>query len=150
MGLGGVPVPKPIGNRSRRNKRWSREVENNLARKIEATGMSARRVPLSGAVKNAGLDGDIQASWFLAEAKARTPEQLSTGESIRIPLKWWTKVKAEAETAGKPALLIVHPKGATSNFVVADFDTFMTLLGKAARALGEESELPVSARLGAV
>lgn len=135
---GKAPVPKPVGNRARRNKRWSREVENNIADKMTEYGMPAKRVVMSGAIKNAGLDGDIAAAWFLAEVKGRTPEELSTGESIRIPLKWWRKIVDEAALHGKPGLVVVHPKYCDYNLVVADFDQLMQLLGRAARALGEQ------------
>lgn len=143
MGIGGTPCPKPTSakSRARANKKRAYTMEVNTARRQADAGMPAQRVVMSGALKGVGLDGDIEAEWYLGECKSYTPLEANGEKYIRFPVSWLDKVMEEGKLHGKPGLVVLQPKGAHSAFVVVDRDQFMALMGRAYKAIhGEDPQ----------
>lgn len=135
------PAPKPVGNRSRRNKNWSREVENRVAKVQTDAGMPATRVPLSGALKGVGLDGDVIAAKYLAEVKGRTPDHSPSGsKKVTLNVDWIDKVHKEGAIHGLPGVVVLHLKGQTDDLVVMRNSVFAGLMGWAYSTLKEQKE----------
>lgn len=130
----GIPVPKPVSTKTkvRRGKYRAYAMEKRLESDFRAAGdKGAKRSLASGAYKGIGQDGDVQASEFIAEAKSYTPIVLRGSETIPLRLKWLygeEGVLKQAKTVGKPAILVMQPKGRNYKVVVMDYDQFLALM----------------------
>jgi hypothetical protein len=130
----GVPVPKPVSTRTkvRRGKSRAYAMERRLEQDFRDAGdKGAKRSLASGAYKGIGQDGDVQASEFLAEAKSYTPIILRGSKTLPLRLKWLygpEGVLEQAKALGKPAILVMQPKGHEYKVVVMDYDQFLALM----------------------
>lgn len=131
----GSPIPKPARNNAKTNKKRAYHQEVGFARKQTAAGMPAQRVIMSGALKGVGLDGDVMAEWYLAEAKNYTPCEDATGTYLKLYLKWLDKVMDEGRISGKPGIVVYQAKGRANAIVAVDRDQFIELMGRAYKAL---------------
>lgn len=129
---GGVAQPKPSS--AKRGKARAYKMEVGLAKDLRENGdLTAARVPMSGALKGVGLDGDVSAKHFLVEAKNYTPVEAAGGRYLKFDVTWLTKVMKEAALHGKPGLVVYQPKGAQNKLVVMDWDQFLAIIVKALR-----------------
>ena len=132
----GVPVPKPISTRTkvRRGKQRAYAMEKRLEEDFRKAGdPGAKRSLASGAYKGIGQDGDVQASEFLAEAKSYTPIPLRGSKTIPLRLQWLygpEGVMEQAKALGKPAILVMQPKGHDYKVVVMDYDQCVSLMAR--------------------
>jgi hypothetical protein len=133
---GGESVPKPVRSQGAKNKAAGKRNEYRVRDKARERGIPARRIVMSGAVKNAALDGDVDMQALLVEAKERKPRELADGKSISVKLEWWEKIRQEAALSGRPCAVWVHPKGARYDFVIMDHEQFLTLVERAINVSG--------------
>lgn len=135
----GVPCPKPVRSSSKTNKKRAYQMEVRTAKQMTAAGMPAERVVMSGALKGVGLDGDVNAEWYLAECKSYSAVEANGERYVRFDIGWLDKIMAEGKLHGKPGIVVMQPKGAHNAFVVVDRDQFVGLMGRAYKAIhGEE------------
>jgi hypothetical protein len=136
---GGVAVPKPAGSSARKNKKRAYNQEVRTAGQFTAAGVPAKRVPMSGALKGVGLDGDIDIGsiilGLLGECKNYTPVEDVTGTYLKLYIRWLDKIEAEAALHGKPGAVIYQAKGSSDPFIVMRLKPFQEILGRAFQAI---------------
>lgn len=136
---GGQAIEHPRKPLASQFKKRAYVQETTLAKAQTAAGMPAKRVPLSGALKKVGLDGDVDVAWYLAECKNYTPKVVRGEKHIDFPISWLDKVMEEGKISGRPGLVVLQPKGAHNSLVVIDMHQFIGLMGRAYKAIhGEE------------
>lgn len=132
---GGVATPHPQKSLASQYKKRAYHQEVATANEQAAAGMPSNRVTRSGAVKNAGLDGDTTAEWYLGECKNYTPRLVKGEKFISFPISWLEKAMAEGKISGKPGIVFLQPKGSRNPLVVVDQHQFIALMGRAYKAI---------------
>lgn len=105
-------------------------LENRLVAKARASGLRARKQPLSGAMSD--FPGDVELERLLAECKVRSEVVSARGEKhVPLNLDWLRKVQDQAKQAGyTDGVLVVRAKGSPKPVVVCDLDLFLSLLSR--------------------
>lgn len=138
-----TPVPKPIkpsrnGGRPGGNKYKARATkdESRIARRLtENTSIPFQRVPMSGARKHVGLDGDVRSvhtrlpahAWLL-ELKNKAITNARGERQITFELGWLDQVLREAAEDHRLAALVYRYTGDSRLWVVLGLETFERLL----------------------
>ncbi len=139
---GGQAQPKPRKPLATQYKKRAFVQEKAVAAESTAAGMPARRVPMSGALKKVGLDGDVSAEWYLIECKNYTPRVVKGEKIISMPISWLDKVMAEGKITGRPGIVVLQPKGSRNPLVVVDQHQFIALMGRAYKAIHDNEPIP--------
>lgn len=114
------------------------DYERTVVAKARAAGIEARRVPLSGAVRE--MPGDVDLGAVLAECKVRAAHLDARGARIlSLDLDWLDKVRAEA--APRPGVVIARAKGSPRSYVLCDLDLFLALLANEKLDTGTRSNV---------
>ncbi|MBI2756205.1 MAG: hypothetical protein HYX52_05785 [Chloroflexi bacterium] len=140
-----MAFPKPVkrsktpGARSGGNKYKARATrdESKIARRLtDTTGIPFERVPMSGARKNVGLDGDVRSrdtvqDWFLRwllELKNKEITNARGEKQVTFALGWLEQTIREASHDRRLPALVYRYTGDSRLWVVTEFDTFERLL----------------------
>lgn len=115
-----------------RNKQLGTSTEHAIVEKAKASGLRARRQPLSGVLED--FPNDVEIEQTLVEAKVRSTKLSAKGaRMLSIDLEWLKGVEAHAAKAGyEHAVVVVRPKGSHRLLLLTDLDDYLSLL-KAAK-----------------
>lgn len=122
------PAPKPVKKTGKSNKARAYAQEVRTAKQLSAAGVPANRVPLSGALKGVGLDGDVETARVLLECKSYSTVEVAGEKYIRFPVSWVRKIQDEAKLHGKSGVVVLQPKGAHFSFAVLAWDDYVAQL----------------------
>lgn len=130
------PGARPGGNKYK--ARATNDERKVAARLSENTGIPFERVPMSGARKNVGLDGDVRtkdsiqqrAQRWLLELKNKAVTSAKGEKQITFELGWLEQAVREAEIDRRLPALVYRYTGDTRLWVVLEMNTFEWLLSE--------------------
>lgn len=110
-----------------KSKSLGTALENRVVKKAQERGLTAKRQPLSGVLKE--FPSDVVVENTLLECKVRGDGTEGAEKSVRVEYAWLDKVRKLAQTNGNDlGAVVFNPKGGRTPMVLLDLDDLFYLL----------------------